>query len=124
MRKPFSLEEYKSSPEQKIVTRDGRSVEILYTDRLSERCVIALVDGTDALYYYTNGRGNGSQGEDNADDLFFEVEPELSAFEKKVADIIRSRDGECAYGDEKLTPEEVAHIVSKYLLELAKREIC
>ena len=48
----------------------------------------------------------------------------MSAFEKKVADIIRSRDSECAYGDEKLTPEEVAHIVSKDLLELAKREIC
>ena len=57
MRKPFSLEEYRTNPEQKIVTRDGRSVKILYTDRLSERCVIALVDGTDALYYYANGRG-------------------------------------------------------------------
>ena len=122
MKIPFSLEEYKSNPDAKIVTRDGRPVEILYTDRLSERCVIALVNGVDALYYFANGRGNGEQGEDCADDLFFDVEPELSAFEKRVADIIRSRDGESAYGDEKLTSEEVAHIVSKDLLELAKRE--
>lgn len=123
MKIPFSLEDYRQHPDWKIETRDGRNVEILYTDRLSERCVIALLNGVDALYYYENGRGNGAQGRDCDDDLFFITNDEPSAFEKKIAQIISSRDGECAYSDEKLTASEVAHLVSKDLLELAKREI-
>ena len=91
MNKKFSLDEYRKNPSQKIVTRDGRSVEILYTDRLSERCVIALVDGTDALYYFSNGRGNGAQGEDCEDDLFFVVDdgPEFD-FEKETEELWKS----------------------------------
>lgn len=123
MKTPFSLEEYKQHPDWKIETRDGRNVEILYTDRLSERCVIALIDGTDVLYYYANGRGNGSGRWDSEDDLFFITDDEPSAFEKKLTQIIRSRDGDCSYADEKLTPEEVAHYQSKELLELAKKEL-
>lgn len=125
MKIPFSLEEYRQHPDWKIETRDGRSVEIIHTDRLSERCVIALIDGWDACYYFANGRGNGAQGRDCEDDLFFVVdqEGEPSAFEKKIAQIISSRDSDCSYADEKLTPSEVAHLASKELLELAKKEL-
>ena len=123
MKTPFSLEEYRQHPDWKIETRDGRSVEIVYTDRISERPIIAVINGTDALYYYANGRGNGSGGWDSEDDLFFVTDDEPSAFEKKLAQIIRSRDGDCSYADEKATPEEIAHYQSKELLELAKKEL-
>ena len=127
MRTPFSLEEYKQHPDWKIETRDGRNVKIIYTDRLSERCIIALIDGWDACYYFANGRGYGAQGRNCEDDLFFVVnqEGEPSAFEKKITQIIssRDRDNEWPYDDEKLTASEVAHTVSKELLELAKKEL-
>lgn len=121
--KPFSLEEYKKHPEWEIVTRDGRPVEIVYTDRISERPIIAVINGTDALYYFANGRGNGSGGWDSEDDLFFVTDDEPSAFEKKLAQIIRSRDGDCSYADEKATPEEIAHYQGKVLLDLARQEL-
>ena len=123
MKVPFSLEDYKQHPDWKIETRDGRHVEIVYTDRISERPIIAVINDTDALYYFANGRGNGAGGWDSKDDLFFIIGDEPSAFEKKLAQIIRSRDGDCSYADERATPEEIAHYQSKELLELAKREI-
>lgn len=176
MKIPFSLEEYEQHPDRKIETRDGRNVEIIYTDRLSERCIIALVDGVDALYYFANGRGNGAQDDDCDDDLFFVVEDsqltdfenlvekklyeygdrcsskgvvlstglnlqndyirsvakelmdgvkkELreSAFEKRLAQLIKSRDGDSSYPDEKLTPEELAHLWVNELLKTVGNE--
>lgn len=42
--KPFSLEEYLKNPNRKVVTRDGRPVRIICTDRKgSDQPVIALI---------------------------------------------------------------------------------
>ena len=41
--KQFNLEKYLKNPSQKVVTRDGREVRILCTDRRSEFSIIALV---------------------------------------------------------------------------------
>lgn len=41
--KEFNLDEYLKDPSQKVVTRDGREVRILCTDRRSEFSIIALV---------------------------------------------------------------------------------
>ena len=42
--KPFSLEEYLKNPNRKVVTRDGRPVRIICTDRKgSNQPVIALI---------------------------------------------------------------------------------
>ena len=45
--KQFSLEEYLKNPNKKVVTRDGRSVRIICTDRKSKNDypIIALVEG-------------------------------------------------------------------------------
>lgn len=44
--KSFNLQEYFKNPSQKVVTRDGRKVRILCTDRISEFPIIALVFDT------------------------------------------------------------------------------
>ena len=119
---PFDLEEYQKNPGMDVVTRDGRSVSIICTNRLAERSMIGLVDGVTALYYYPSGRANGVGGENHPDDLFF-CKKITSPFEKKLAKLIKWRDGESTYSDEKLTAEELAHIWANELLEDAQKEI-
>lgn len=41
--KEFSLEEYLKNPDREVVTRDGRKVRIICTDRKGDNPIIALV---------------------------------------------------------------------------------
>lgn len=58
----FNLEIYLKNPDQKIVTRDGRSVRIICTNRKSENCpIVALIQDTpddfeDAYYEFSAGK--------------------------------------------------------------------
>ena len=75
--KEFSLEEYLKNPSRKIVTRDGRNVRIICTDkRKTIYPIIALCfmeDGSERLSsYLPNGKEH--VGEDSNDDLFFAPE--------------------------------------------------
>ena len=75
--KEFSLEEYLKNPNRKIVTRDGRNVRIICTDkRKTIYPIIALCfmeDGSERLSsYLPNGKEH--VGEDSNDDLFFAPE--------------------------------------------------
>ena len=75
--KQFNLEEYLANPSKKVVTRDGRSVRIVCTDRvLGTFPVLALVmekSGIENSYSYkTNGQYD-EQGISNLD-LFFAPE--------------------------------------------------
>ena len=58
--KPFNLEEYLKNPSRKVVTRDGRPVRIICTDRKGATPIIALVnDGlSEELGYafYSDGK--------------------------------------------------------------------
>lgn len=76
--KPFNLEEYLANPSKKLVTRNGRSVRILCTDRLcGEYSIVALLYGIDEKYnpyeevasYTANGNYYIDRESDN--DLFF-----------------------------------------------------
>ncbi len=76
----FSLEKYLANPERKIVTRDGRPVRIICTDRKSnisyDGPILALVEdikeGREYCYSYSsNGKVYESESED---DLFFAPE--------------------------------------------------
>ena len=73
--KPFNLEEYLINPSKKVVTREGKPVRIICTNRLSENYpVIALVtDGCAELCYsYTPfGKFDEHQNIDCDLDLFF-----------------------------------------------------
>ena len=42
--KPFNLEEFKKNPSRKIITRDGRSVQILCTNARRSYPIVALIE--------------------------------------------------------------------------------
>ena len=76
--KPFNLKEYLKNPSKKMVTRDGRDVRIICTDRVSEKgyTLVALVmnDGHEFVHAY-NMYGQFYTGDTNHDlDLFFAPE--------------------------------------------------
>ena len=70
--KEFNLEEFKKNLSQKVVTRDGRSVRIVYTDAKNEFPIIALItnDSKEVLMDYNNN-GKVSPDEMTDFDLFF-----------------------------------------------------
>ena len=72
--KEFSLEEYQKNPSRKIITRDGRNVRIICTDRKGTKyLVIALCtmsNGSEDCYFYPPN-GKMYLSEDSNDDLFF-----------------------------------------------------
>ena len=71
--KEFNLDEYLKNPSQKVVTRDGREVRIICTDRKETQPIIALVtkNGKEEVRsYYQNGRWSNTNEWDL--DLFFE----------------------------------------------------
>lgn len=75
--KEFSLEEYLKNPNRKIVTRDGKSVRIICTDkRKSIYPIIALCLMEEESEICHNYLPNGKEhvGEDSNDDLFFAPE--------------------------------------------------
>ena len=75
--KQFNLEEYLRDPNKKVVTRDGRNVRIICTDRKgTEYSVVALCTmssgSEDCYFYFPNGRMYLSA--DSCLDLFFAPE--------------------------------------------------
>ena len=59
--KEFNLEEYLKNPDREVVTRDGRKVRIICTDRKGDTPIIALVndanDGQEYGYaFYSDGK--------------------------------------------------------------------
>ena len=71
--KPFNLEEYLKNPDREVVTRDGRPVRIICTDRKGATPIIALVnDGlSEELGHAFYSDGKIFSDEDNELDLFF-----------------------------------------------------
>ena len=71
----FNLEKYLEKPNRKVVTRDGRSVRIICTNRLDENYpVLALINNEDSeiCYSYTIfGELYINQSIDTELDLFF-----------------------------------------------------
>ena len=74
----FSLEKYLENPNRKVVTRDGRSVRIICTNRLDETYpVIALVNNEYTEKYYSYSKFGKVYQYSNMDcelDLFFAPE--------------------------------------------------
>ena len=74
----FSLEKYLENPNRKVITRDGRSVRIICTNRLDENYpVIALVNNEDSEHcccYTTFGKLYAYKKRDCELDLFFTPE--------------------------------------------------
>ena len=73
--KEFSLEEYLKNPERKVVTRDGRKVRILCTDRkgLDVKPIVALITlpNCDEIVKCFWSDGIDTAGSEDKNDLFF-----------------------------------------------------
>lgn len=71
--KPFSLEEYIKDPSRKVVTKDGRDVRIICTDRDNVFPIIALVRDKmgENIYGYDAQGTLGNEDEPYSSDLFF-----------------------------------------------------
>lgn len=76
----FNLEEYLKNPNQKVVTRDGRPVRIICTDRKHERPIIALIkerDDTETICTYnTQGKFRTNDECSNLDLMFAPIKKE------------------------------------------------
>lgn len=70
----FSLEKYLKNPERKIITRNGKSVRIICTNRLDSRypvvAFIRLGDDYEDIWDFTK-EGRSSEGRNDDYDLFF-----------------------------------------------------
>ena len=74
----FSLEKYLANPSRKVVTRDGRNVRIICTDKKGyEYPIVALIEnkleGFEGVLYYTKN-GEYIANESSMSDLFFAPE--------------------------------------------------
>ena len=111
----FNLEEYKKNPNRKVVTRQGKSVRIICTDRRHTDSwpIVALEDyGDGEFVIYANIDGRTDMCSENIHDLFFADEEELTVFEKELQTIISeashwtSDDGSistyCQFGDKEI----------------------
>ena len=74
--KQFNLEEYLANPSKKVVTRDGRSVRIVCTDRKSKnnRPIIALIEDFGGEENFLCYPSNGEWPTCRRIDLFFAPE--------------------------------------------------
>lgn len=101
----FSLDEYLKNPTRPIVTRDGRSVRIVCTDREATQWpIVALVkDKNEENIYSYSPDGVCSPVVDD-DDLFFAPGPKT----KKVGwiNLYKDADGDPSSGDLYETEEE------------------
>ena len=74
--KPFSLKEYIKNPNKKVITRSGRPVKIIYTDKKGMYPVVALIEYNNTyenvFAFTTDGRYSFVETDER--DLFFAPE--------------------------------------------------
>lgn len=101
--KQFNLQEYLENPSRQVVTRDGRKVRIICTDRKGDTPIIALVhnakEGREYGYaFYSDGKF--FRDEDEELDLFFAPEKHegwMNLYKKNFGRVI----GDWVYNSEK-----------------------
>ena len=74
----FNLEKYLKNPSRKVITRNGRNVRIICTDKKGyEYPIVALIEnkleGFESVLYYTKD-GEYTANESSMSDLFFAPE--------------------------------------------------
>ena len=106
--KQFNLQEYLSNPRRQVVTRNGRKVRIICTDRESIKPVVALITlpNDDEVIKTFWDNGIETAGSEDKNDLFFAV--------TKRTDYINLYRNEFGYflGDGEYSTEEEAKRVA------------
>ena len=91
----FSLEKYLANPSRKVVTRDGRKVKILCTDKKSyNEQIVGLIMGDNGMEFISTWTQQGKSffNSDTPNDLFFAPEKH-----EGYVNVYRSLDKDCAY---------------------------
>lgn len=124
----FNLEKWLQDKSRKIVTRDGREIEILKTDFRGYKQIIGVIKNCDNKadeVEQWDGQENfrGMFGESKYD-LFFADEEELTEFEKELEMMMVSfSNGNLGSDVRKEMPKEKLHNYAHRLLDLAREEI-
>jgi len=122
----FNLEKWLQDKSRKVVTRDGREVEILKTDFRGYKQIIGVIknrDNKDDEVEQWDGQGNfrGLFGGGSKYDLFFADEKdELTEFEKMLQYVL-----ECYSGHEFASESEIETLKlnAQSLLNLARKQL-
>ena len=127
----FDLEFWKTHPDCKVETRDGKPARIVCTDLLDEceQHIVALVQYTakqeKMISVCANGEYKGSYGH-NYDLFIVTDEPELSAFEQRILNVLACIDDgfyEAAGMEGHQSIKDFAITFSKELLSLAREQL-
>ena len=94
MKTPFTLDSWLKDKSQKVETRDGRSVRIIYTDADGSSPIIGLIYSSDGeempIQCHIDGKFSESEDIETNYDLFLVTpEPELTEWEEAVREEIR-----------------------------------
>jgi len=116
MKQQFDLSLWLQDKSRKIVTRDGKLVRIICTDRKARSGnIVGLVGEDESFIYVWQNDGTHSVSGIDANDLFFADEKEgLTEFEKCVQNILN---------EPHFQDIEAVKQFSKTLLDLARKEI-
>lgn len=122
----FSLEKWLENPSRKIVTRQGKSVRIICTDRrhIDSWPIVALEDyGDGEFVIYANIDGRTDMCSENIHDLFFADEKEeLTKFELRLlSSLDYTRKFRRDFSNADMT--KIIKDVTKELLDLARKEL-
>ena len=108
--KQFNLQEYLSNPRRQVVTRNGRKVRIICTDRESIKPVVALItlpNGDEVIKTFWDN-GIETAGSEYRNDLFFAVTKHTD-----YINIYRNEFGYFLGGGEYSTEEEAKTVAAR-----------
>ena len=117
----FNLDTWLQDKSRKVVTRQGKSVRIICTDRrhTDNWPIVALEDyGDGEFVIYANIDGRTDMCSENIHDLFFADEEELTEFEKAISEFIQK----LTFNGNVLPSKDIKGY-AKSLLDLARKEI-
>ena len=118
--KQFSLEEYLKDPSREIITRDGRKVRVVCTDKKGDYPIVALVeyyDGTNESDYSFKKDGRFYGNGDSNKDLFFAPEKH-EGWINIYLNANRNYEGSCRIYKSKESAEEAIEGDSDYITTL------
>lgn len=123
----FSLEKWLEDNSRKVVTRRGNLVRIICTDRKhgeDELPIVFLEECLNGEFLLTCRKDGRSDNYDTQYDLFFAAEEELTEFEQKLVEIVKS-EGAPIGNLENFTNKDIEaiHCYSEQLLDLARKEL-
>lgn len=123
----FSLEKYLENPQRKVVTRQGRPVRIICTDRKhTQTWPIVALESYDSgeFVLYADDKGRTDLANENIHDLFFaDEEEELTEFEKTMIQFSHERNALIQFEHTEGERNTHLHKYSKKLLDLARKEL-